>query len=243
VLVVFAYGWFFDRVAQVKASSLEEIKRVLTPLEAKEQELQKHEGQVKSTKDQAEALIEKVRWRLFWPDILAELRTILMGTERSVEEARPGLRVGVWIENFGTAANPAGGTESTEENNTGPSMYRMDPRLLERYGLLRRRSDGEAEGAATATGAAPAKSTNELENIKVKFRALNLSKVSGDSSANGQLAFVVQNAIQSSPFFDKDGTKLAGDLEQAPDEHTFTFGMVLKLRVPGAPASTAARKK
>src|SRR4051812_33644616 len=27
VLVVFAYGWFFDRVAQVKASSLEEIKR------------------------------------------------------------------------------------------------------------------------------------------------------------------------------------------------------------------------
>src|SRR5215475_3934517 len=27
VLVVFAYGWFFDRVSQVKASSLEEIKR------------------------------------------------------------------------------------------------------------------------------------------------------------------------------------------------------------------------
>src|SRR4051794_14187835 len=76
VLVVFAYGWFFDRVAQVKAASLEEIKRQLEPLEAKEKDLAKNEGIIRSTKEQTDALVERVRWRLFWPDVLSELRTI-----------------------------------------------------------------------------------------------------------------------------------------------------------------------
>ena len=242
VLVVFAYGWFFDRVAQVKASSLEEIKRQLEPLEAKERDLQKNEGQIKTTKEQADALMDKVRWRLFWPDVLNELRTILVSTEKTVEEARPGYRVGVWLETFGTASAANAQPETQEETPTY-NIYHMDPRLLERYGLKPRGPGGE--GGADATGAGgttAAKSTNELENIKVKFRAVNLNKA-GDSSANGKLAYVVENAIQSSPFFDKDGTKLDGQLDQAGDkDDTFTFGMVLKLRVPGAPAA-ASRKK
>ncbi len=245
VLVVFAYGWFFDRVAQVKASSLEEIKRQLQPLESKEQDIQRQEAQIKATKDQADALIERVRWRLYWPDVLGELRDILLTTEKSIEEARPGLRVGVWIENLGTPTTTSQeSTESsTEESSPAASLYRMDPRLLERYGLLRRRADGEAEGPAALGGATttPAKSTNVLENIKVKFRAVNLNKTSGDSSANGKLAYVVENAIQSSPLFDKEGTKLDGQMDTAEDENTFTFGMVLKLRYPGAPPPSAKK--
>jgi len=210
----------------VKASSLEEIKRQLQPLESKEQELQKNESQIKSIKDQAEALVERVRWRLFWPDVLSELRTILLTTEKSIEEARPGLRVGVWIENFGTAVNPLQ-TESTEESSSSssPSIYRMDPRLLERYGLLMRRPGGPmgmgmggAEGDSTGTGTAdkPAKSTNELENIKVKFRAVNLSKASKDSADNGKLAYVVENAIQQSPLFDTKGPNLTAKWNREP---------------------------
>ncbi len=250
VLVVFAYGWFFDRVAQVKASSLEEIKRQLEPLEAKERDLQKYESQVKSTKDQADALLEKVKWRLFWPDVLGEIRNILQSTERSVEEARPGFKVGVWLEKFGTASSSmvvgSGGESSSEDS--GLNIYRMDPRLLERYGLKPRGRGAATEGeggdaAAGGTGGtSAAKSTNELENLKVQFRAVNLNK-GGDSSANSKLAFVVENAMQSSPFFDKDGTKLDGQLDQASDsENTFTFGMVLKLRVPGAQPSAGKKK-
>lgn len=238
VLVVFAYGWFFDRVAQVKASSLEEIRRHLEPLEAKERELQKHESQVRSIKEQADALVTQVRWRLFFPDVLRELRSILETTERSVEEARPGLKVGVWIENFGSASSTMAfqsSGESSEEGGSSMNIYRMDPRLLERYGLKPRTPSAE-EGAVNPDGtpATPTKSTNVLENLKVKFRAVNLNRVA-DSSANGKLAFVVQNAIQASPYFDKEGTKLDGQLDQVSDtDNTFTFGMVLKLRLPGA---------
>ncbi|MHC1768905.1 MAG: type IV pilus assembly protein PilM [Verrucomicrobiia bacterium] len=242
ILVVFAYGWFLERVAQVKASSLEEIKRQLEPLETKERELQRHESQVKDVKQQADALIQQVHWRLFWPDVLAELQRILASTERAVEEARPGYKVGVWIETFGTPPlqtfEPGGGeTSSSEETTT--SVYRMDPRLLARYGLRMRMPSMDDTSTTT-------KNTNVLENLKVKFRAVNLNNAA-DSSANGKLAFVVENAIQSSPFFVKDGTKLDGQLDQVGEgEHTFTFGMVLKLRYPGidltakAPARAAA---
>jgi type IV pilus assembly protein PilM len=244
VLVVFAYGWFFDRVAQVKAASLEEIRRQLQPLETKEQELQKSEAAVRSTKEQADALIERVRWRLFWPDVLSELRNILVATEKSVEEAKPGYKVGVWIENFGTAsANAAmqGSTETTTED-TSFNIYRMDPRLLERYGLKSARPATDSEGGAGAGGASAAKSTNELENVKVKFRAVNLNRAS-DSSANGNLAFVVEHAIQASPLFDKDGTRLDGQLDQPNEtDNTFTFGMVLKLRYPGSQPAAGKKK-
>jgi len=245
VLVVFAYGWFFDRVAQVKAASLEEIKRQLEPLEAKETELQKSEAAVRTTKEQADALVERIRWRLFWPDILTELRNILASTEKSVEEAKPGYKVGVWVENFGTASSSSGLQQSsseTAEPDTSYNIYRMDPRLLERYGL-KPRTPAEGEGAAGApAGGAAAKSTNELDNVKVKFRAVNLNRAA-DSSANGNLAFVVERAIKGSPYFDADGTKLDGQLDQPSEaDPTFTFGMILKLRVPGSQPAAGKKK-
>jgi hypothetical protein len=248
ILVVFAYGWFFDRVAQVKASSLDEIKRQLQPLETKEKDLQKHEAQIKSTKDETDAFIGWVRWRLFWPDVLGELRNVLMTTERTIEEAKPGYKVGVWIENLGTASSTSyqqpGSDSSSSDDDANNRIYRMDPRLLERYGLLKKRTaDGEGADAAAPGATAAAKSTNELDNVKVKFRAVNLNKY-GDSSANSKLAYVVENALQSSQYFDKDGTKLSGELDQSGgDNDTFTFGMVLKLRYPGAPNQPAAAKK
>ena len=79
----------------------------------------------------------------------------------------------------------------------------MDPRLLERYGLKPAPTPAEGEGAAGApAGGAAAKSTNELDNVKVKFRAVNLNRA-GDSSANGNLAFVVEHAIKASPYLTK----------------------------------------
>ncbi len=243
ILVVFAYGWFFDRVREVKASSLEEIKRQLEPLETKEKDIQKQEADIKNVKEQTDALIERVKMRLFWPDVLSELRRILMATEESTEQARPGTRVGVWIENFGTSQAPvAQGESSSEETTSAIDRYRMDPRLAARYGLLPKKAEGEGDAAAAPGGATTAKATNELDNIKVKFRAINLNRT-GDPSANSTLTYTVANAIQASPLFDKDGTNLSGEMDQVGDkDDTFTFGMVLKLRLPGS-QPTASKKK
>jgi type IV pilus assembly protein PilM len=250
VLVVFAYGWFFDRVAQVRAASLQEIREQLRPLETKERELQKHEAQIRQAKGEIDAYMGWIQQRFFWPDVLSELRRSLMATEDFFERQHPGYRAGVWIESFGTVTEsefqPAG-----EEDSGRSSMIRgMDPILMQRYGLgpyANRQPGAEGEFDPAADPAAeqeydeygmpvPPKPTSELDKIQVKFRAMNLNRP-GDNSANRRLAYSVQEVLKSSPLFDKDGTNLSGDLDQINDNE-FSFAMVFKLKPPGAQAAS-----
>ena len=76
---------------------------------------------------------------------------------------------------------------------------------------------------------APSVNTN-LVTIKVKFRAINLSR-NGDSAANGRLAYTVAEEFKNSKSFDSAGTKLSGELESVDNSaQTFTFNMELKLK-------------
>jgi hypothetical protein len=76
---------------------------------------------------------------------------------------------------------------------------------------------------------APTVNTN-LVTINVTFRAINLNR-SGDTAANGRLAYTVAEEFKSSNFFDSTGTKLSGELENVDNTaKTFTFVMQLKLK-------------
>ena len=89
-------------------------------------------------------------------------------------------------------------------------------------------------------GAAPADDPTQLKKdvkvntnlvtINVKFRAINLNRM-GDTAANGRLAYTVAEEFKNSNFFDSNGTKLSGELENVDNTaKTFTFGMTLKLK-------------
>ncbi len=237
VLVVFAYGWFYDRVAAVKAASLAEIEKEVEPLKASETELVKHETQIKRTKEELDTFGGWLQQRFYWPDLLTNLRSILLEVEQ--RHTRPGLEAGVWIEKFGTTT--AGAAAAAVEEETTPNYFRMDPKLMERYGLMRpgmaRPSDAAPEGdtnatdAATATPKAPAADTNNIVNVS--FLAVNISR-GGDPSANGQLAYAVRDALRESPLLDKEGTELseAGVQLASATDTTFSFGMKLKLKPP-----------
>src|ERR1041384_1363654 len=96
----------------------------------------------------------------------------------------------------------------------------MSPAMRDRYQLRPLH--------ATVTPANPVQGDSEM--VQVKFRAVNLHH--GDTLANTQLAFAVEEAIRSSRFFDKEGTHF-GQIEQVgPGDTTFTFEMVLKLQLP-----------
>ena len=236
-LVVFAYGWFYDRLAAVKAASLAEIEKEVEPLKASETELVKHETQIKKTKEELDTFGGWLQQRFYWPDLLTNLRSILLEVEQ--RHTRPGLEAGVWIEKFGTST--AGAAAAAVEEETTPNYFRMDPKLMERYGLMRpgmaRPSDAAPEGdtnatdAATATPKAPAADTNNIVNVS--FLAVNISR-GGDPSANGQLAYAVRDAFRESPLLDKEGTELseAGVQLASATDTTFSFGMKLKLKPP-----------
>jgi hypothetical protein len=130
--------------------------------------------------------------------------------------------------------------------------YMSNPELMKRYFpqmyamMMKGRGGGDSGGGGmpgfggmpgmggaaedpTALKKAPTVNTN-LVTIKVKFRAINLNR-SGDTAANGRLAYTVAEQFKSSNFFDSDGTKLSGELESVDNTaKTFTFDMTLKLK-------------
>jgi hypothetical protein len=233
VAVVFAYGWFYDRLAAVKAAAYSEIMIEVDPLQAKADQLQQYEGRIDAVKSELEAFTGWVGQRFFWPDLLAELRKILMTTEKNL--ASPGQDVGVWLETFGNIAQttPTAGTETatSESENSGTSFYMMDPVLMKRYGLTPRGPAAPAAEETSASGTAGTGATNQVDSITATFRAINLNRAN-QRSANGNLAFAVEEALKASEWFEKDGTKLSNVDQVEESAPTFTFGMTLKLKKP-----------
>ncbi len=232
VLAVFSFGLFFDRVAAVQKNAQQSILQELQPLQAKETTLKGHENKISRTKEELKTYGAWLNQRFYWPDLLGEIRGVLLATEQSL--SRPGLPVGIWIERFGTNST-AGPKEPIEEeaSDSAAGFYKMDPKLLERYGLLPTGmkagdpgadEDPDAEGAGKAEGAG---------SMSVTFRAVDLSSRSGDPSANGRMAFMVQDALQLSELLDKEGTKLSGQISEVDSEDsTFTFDMSIKVKPP-----------
>lgn len=244
VLGVFAFGWFYDRVAQVKAAELGQIMTEVAPLQAKETELIQHEQGIQRTQAELDTFTSYLQQRLYWPDLLAELRRVLMETENRL--SRPGLEVGVWIERFGTNTASFGseleGAPAEEESQN--FIYRMDPELMRRYGLLPSgpmAPSAEGGGEPTydeegnliddGTGATtPATETNNIVNVV--FRAVDLAERSRDAAANADLAFAVEKALQESPLLEKEGTKLSDEFSAVAGEPVFRFSMTLQLKQP-----------
>jgi hypothetical protein len=213
-----AYGWFYGKVATVKSQALtDKVEPQLTPLTSTENQLIRHEGAIASTKEQVDVLTGWLKKKLLWADVLTELRTILMAVEQSF--THPGTEAGVWIEAFGTAAP----TVAAKEEEEAPRPYMMDPMLMARYGLLR--PGMQFPGMQQPT--APKADEPSTNRIAVHFKAMNLNKPN-EPSNNYKLISAVESAIQNSPYFDKDETKLSGELGEevaAISGETFSFSM------------------
>jgi hypothetical protein len=250
VLVVFAYGIFYGKIASVKRSSLDALNEQLQPLENRVQQLEVQENLIKATTNQISKLVAYLEDKFYWPDTLAEVRSVLTKVEAS--QTQPGRPVGVWIEKFGTVTGGAAeqAQSQQQEEQSGPSdplaFYRRNPELMKRYfpqlyqQMYGNKSpdkpaeEGAEAGTATTTATAKASttSTNQI-SVDIKLRALNLDKA-GQSGLNNQLAYAVQEAFQKDPMFDSSGTKLAAEgvekVEATAD--TFTFGLKLVLKKP-----------
>lgn len=236
VLGVFAFGWFYDRVAQVKAAALSEIMAEVEPLQAKEAELQQHEQKIQETQAELDTFTGWMQQRLYWPDLLTELRKTLIETEARL--SRPGLEVGVWIERFGTNTVSYGeaGASSEETESDSTMVYRMDPELMRRYGLLPSGAAAPAEGedpSATGDGTETTDSTTSTNaTVSVVFRAVDLTTRGSDPAANSDLAYAVEQALKECSLLEKSGTKLSGQIGVVEGEPVFSFEMTLQLKQP-----------
>ena len=256
VLVVFAYGWFYDKVAGLKNQTLQDLGSEVQPVRDRAEKLDKVLADIKATQKDSDQLTEWLQERFFWADMLAELRRVCMAAEAS--QRRPGIDTGLWVERFSTvspemAAAAAAGAE--EEGGYRPSF--MDPRMMMRYfpqmfqmfqgqggagggdgakapmmpgmmpGMYPGMMPGMMGGMDPATANQPS-TTNEINVINLTCRGVDMARIS--VAANTELAIAFLTELKNSPLVDTNGTEFSGNMEPADD--TFSFGVKLKLKKP-----------
>ena len=203
VLVVAAWGLFFDRVAAAKRVSLAKLTEQVEPMRQKEAQLRTAMEELVKAYQTTDDYVGQVNDRLYWGEMLNGLRGILIKFEAQQKEAL-GVDTGVWIEGLipleqETAAAPQAQPEAFAPPATA--------------------------GAAPPAGPPPPKMVNYLS---IQCRAVNLLKLAPD--ANIKFTSVLEQALQTNDFFAEQYTKLSKIDPVEPGATNFSFGVTLQLK-------------
>lgn len=225
-LGVGAIGVFFQQTARVLTDGAAKISEQLDPLEQVKTSLEAEEAKLKALTDEAGQFGNWMQERIYWGDILVELRRVLLETEKSAR-VKLGVDVGIWIDKL-YSTEPVQEVAAQEEESPRMNPMRMDPALARRYGLIPKATEGEGDGTGEATAKKPAASTNEVATINITIRAVNLK-----AKANSEVAYELERGMKTSPLFDEKETQLSGNLDQVEDTAaSFTFPLKVKLKRP-----------
>lgn len=249
VLVIWAMGFLFDKLAAVKNEELTKAKEKVAPEEVKEVQFKKvYHTELKKVQQDVSQIEAWMKDRYYWADVLTQVRQSLIRVEDAIKVSMR-TDAGVWIEQMITAAPRAEGDPSAAGAAAGP-MPGADPSMNDafrrRYGMERGGMPGppSAEqpmgapdpGAPAGGGPAPGRGakgdTNELATVTFTFRGVSLAAVSGKPEANKSIAYDVLKELQENPLFDKEGTKTSTDVTLDEQTGTFTFSIVAQLKHP-----------
>ncbi len=231
VVVVAAIGLFTSQLANDKTKALQRLTQDVEPLARKAQQLGTATQRLKAVQTDAETYDRWLGGKFRWVDLLGELRQALVAAE---ERARPpGVDVGVWIDSFkmGNVIKEYG--ESQEEEapaeETPTTQFRMSPELMKRYGLLPQAAQ-TTESEETAESTKKKASTNEVSEIELVLRAVNLASL--HPTNNLHIAASVLQELKARPLFDPATTKLGKQSTPEQGAPTFTFELTLGLKEP-----------
>jgi len=199
VVVAFAVGFLFDKLAKSKEDELEKLRPEVQQRQAKADQFSAVYRAVGAAKQEADQIATWMNDRYYWGNVLAELRRVLIRAENNVQEKlskeRQGVQAGIWIEQLTTMPPTA------SLNNPVASPERR-------------------------TGA----QINQAGVITLVYRAVSLSKV--DPAANSDIAYILENELQTSPYFNPKATQLTGQINAEDASGTFTFGVTAVLTNP-----------
>jgi type IV pilus assembly protein PilM len=209
VLVVYAVGLLFERLARSKEDELAKIQPEINQLQEKSDHFNNVYKRLLATKREANQIAELMQDRYYWSDVLTELRRTLILAENDVQkklsEQRPGVQAGIWIEQMTTM--------STADNNNAAAL----PPNYERPQMANPNSTPDTSGQTNQTGV-----------VTLVCRAVSLSGV--DPSANTTIAYALEDELRASSYFDPKATQLSGQITADDASGTFTFGVVVVLK-------------
>jgi len=209
VLVVFAYGLFYDRVRAAKASQLATIKQVLDPLRGKKQQLDAAVKQKDGNLKQAEEQFATLESRVYWGKIFMGLRDLLIKFEE--ENSLEGSDAGVWIESFIPQY-------SQSEKKTAAPKPQQQVRFANQMGAAAKQAQSYA-GPST------------VHYVETTFRAINLIDRAPD--ANVRFTDGLHKAIiANTEYFIGNGTQMLGITPAEEGDLTYTFKIRIRLANP-----------
>lgn len=221
ILVVFAYGWFYNRVADEKAAVLEKLQPRVHKLQADEQKLRTGLGAMRAAQKQAEDLAGYTEDRIYWPKLLTVFRDALMVVEDK-KEKELGAKTGVWIEKMMPVTPPGFLTVGGVQEPGAPASQPVAAVRPTRPGMP----------ARNAAAAASPTMTNEVNTLMLVCRSVNLNKVKADAHTIIAEGFAEELRTRTN-YFVADGTKVTGEIIVGDATNlTFTFNVTVKLARP-----------
>ncbi|MFO1487040.1 MAG: type IV pilus assembly protein PilM [Verrucomicrobiota bacterium] len=237
VAVVAAMGFLFQKLAEVKTEELEsKVKVPLDRATLQESNFKKAHQDLQDTVKELDQVGQWLSYRYFWPDLLAELRRVMIRTEQ-VSQQKLKTDVGVWIEQFWSVppAQPGGDPANGIPGGMVPGMPGAMPGRYMPVGPEGRFvGEGSPPPVLAAPGTDPLQATNEVTTLTLKCRAVNLANVQSD--ANTTIIYALQNELRSSTnFFDAEKTEVVGTIVPDDATGTFTFDVLISLKHPLKP--------
>jgi type IV pilus assembly protein PilM len=238
VLVIWAMGYLFDKLAGVKTDELEKVKQEVTPQQQKEIQFKTVYGNLNKVQADMGQIMTYLQDRYYWADVLSQVRQALIRVEKGTK-LKLHTDPGIWVEQMTSAAPRAEGEQQAATPSAPAAMSASDLAAQavfnRRYGLRAPVAQAPVDTGAT-TGGKRHKTgtgdTNEVSTVTLTFRAVNLATISGQPEANMGIAYDVVKELQSSPAFDADQTKTPTDVTVDEQTGTFTFSIEAALKHP-----------
>jgi len=241
VIGLFALGWFYDaKVVKSKEIEISKYQERSDVLRAPASELSDIQGKIEASQNQLSELSKWVDERFLWTDIVRSLQKALEETEDEVgeeltKEIGSNVITGLWIEKMlpelpdldqMDAVSGEDGEATSSARQRRASLRRgrtTNSRLLKQL---------EAAGAGAAEEAAKPVNTNEIQEVKLICKAVNLKMLK--PTANDQLAFNLESKIKDmTNLFNPVETGLMGQAVMTNSTaDTFSFDIKLKLKTP-----------
>ena len=170
VAILFAFGFFNDRIANSKRGSLEKLQPELQRLQSLDNQIEAEERKLRVARIEAEQLAGWLEHRPYWGNLFMELREVMIKTERA-GKAKFNTETGIWIERMFVDCPPSGAAQADGMTNA-PTNRRRRP------------------------GAAPEGARSDCNTLSLVCRAADLSHVAPD--ANGNFAYVLVEQLKAS---------------------------------------------
>src|ERR1039457_67246 len=102
VLVTFAVGFLFEKLAGNKEAEIDRLDPQVETLNHKMQVFNAAHAKLQKSQKEAEQIATYLQQRYYWGDFLADMRSALIRSETDIKKKlsaqKPGVEVGIWIE-------------------------------------------------------------------------------------------------------------------------------------------------